>query len=111
MSKLQGSRKMIKDFMNCVVTDGIHAFREKHQCYWIFSDVIPVAMLKFKGKEGFLNCTLTVKDHKAKMVIDDGNDNILYTQDYKWTDLDQGISFYAVENEIGTYTIMLKEEY
>jgi hypothetical protein len=48
---------------------------------------------------------------KKSLTIDDGNNNLLYTQKYRWTDLkNQEIKFYAVFNG-DTYTLMLPEEY
>ena len=64
-----------------------------------------------KGREGFLNCNLKVKDNKATLTIDNGDYKVLYKQNYEWTDLKKDVHFYAAENEIGTYTLMLPNEY
>lgn len=105
---------MLKDFMNCIITPGIHDFREKNNCYWLISDTIVLAMLKgLKNGEHFLNCELKVnKNDTAILTIDNGNGKKLYKQKYEWTDLKiKTFKYYAVLNELGTYTIMLPEEY
>lgn len=103
--------EMIRVMMGCIHTQKIESEGERLGCYWVFSDVVPVAMLKFKGKEGFLNCNVKVEDEKATLIIDDGNENELYRQNYDWTDLKENLHFYCVENEFETYTLMLPEEY
>jgi len=101
---------MNKDFLGCVVTDGIDRFRKTNECYWIFSDVIAVVMTELKD-EDFLNCVLRVKDNQAELIIDDGNGNLLYSQEYGYTDFPhEKVKFYAEKNELGTFTLMFPEE-
>ena len=110
MESLIYANEQIKDFMGCLLTAGTHNFRVKNDCFWLFSDIIAVAITKL-NKEDFLNCVLEIKEDTAVLKIDDGNNNILYTQKYKYTDLKKDIKFYAVKNHLGTYTLMLPEEY
>jgi hypothetical protein len=112
MENLIYAGEQMKGFLGCLLTSGTHNFSVKNECHWLFSDVIAVAMTKFLNKEDFLNCVLVVKDKQAILKIDDGNNNKLYSQEYKWTDLkNQEIKFYAVFNERGTYTLMFPNEY
>jgi len=116
--------KMYKDFLNCVLTDGFKAFCEEKGAYWVFSDVASVLMCgetkKLKG-EDFIILNLKVVEFdnfpnqaEIKLFRDSpfNKENLLYSQDYEYTDLKKGeYSFYVCKNELNTFTFMLKEEY
>lgn len=105
---------LYKDYLNCIMTIGIKEFCEQHKCFWIFTDVVSVAMNIFLHKEDFLLIKV-VKNENGKgcsIIYDDGDYHELYKQDYEYTDFNLNkFEFYLCFNEIGTYTAMLKEEY
>lgn len=39
---------MYKDFLNCVLTEGFKSFCEEHKCYWLFTDLASILMIKNK---------------------------------------------------------------
>ena len=101
-----------KDYLDCVMTIGIKQFADEHKCYWLMTDIISVAMVKFKDKQNFLNCNLKIlPGQKAKLIIDDGDNNIIYTQDYEYTTLKEHVHLYCIKNELNTYTLMNPNEY
>lgn len=104
---------LYKDFLDCVITTGIKHKADNLKCYWLISDIIAVSMTKFKGKEHFLNCVICpdLVKKTAILKIDDGNGKELYTQKYQYTDLNENLKIWSVFNELGTYTLMLPEEY
>jgi len=71
-------------------TDGVKVFAEKAEAMWL---VVDIGLYLFKPKlnrDPFLSITLKVKDNKGELVFDDGNDNVLYTKTYGYTDCPEG---------------------
>ncbi|MBF0105779.1 MAG: hypothetical protein HQM16_10690 [Deltaproteobacteria bacterium] len=95
-----------------LLTDGARYLAERAGAFWLM-DVIwsYVATSKKIREEGFLSCKLSVKDNKARFVIDDGNDNVLATQEIEYTDfpLDE-IGLFA-QRYGKDYVVMLTSEY
>jgi len=69
-----------------------------------------IAVIKTDSKisrEPFLSIKLKVnKDKTAVMTIDDGNNNILYTQEYGFTDAKRDLNLYFMNG-----VLMLNSEY
>ena len=63
---------------------------------WFVTDAQIVIMMKPRlRREPFLTVELKLNgDGTAKTVITDGNDNILYTQRYEWTDAKKELKLY-----------------
>lgn len=74
---------------------------------WLITDILCFLknLKKLQGQE-FLHIVLEVADGKGKLTFDDGNDNVLFTSKYEYTDfpLDK-VSFYYEYN-----TLMLVSE-
>jgi hypothetical protein len=90
-------------------TDGIEYVANEGGAYWLI-DAIALAQLSEKSvsTEAFQVWTLKVReDRTASLVCDDGNDNIVYTQNIDFTDfpIDE-IRFYFTDN-----TLLLPSEY
>ena len=114
LEQFTGSTQFFRDSFNkCVYTEGFKFFMDKAKCYWLFSDIAIVVMMKQKfQQEDFINATIKVKDKKAVITLDDGNGNVLYTQKYGYTDFPlEDFSFFIVRNEENSFTFMLKGEY
>ena len=87
-------------------TDGI-VYIMKAGYSWFVTDMAIIIKSKFKDEE-FLCVKLEVDTQKntAKAIIDDGNGNVLYTQDYKYTDAKRDLKLFCTDN-----VIMLNSEY
>ena len=92
-----------------VYTDGAKYVADEGGAYWLL-DSIAIAQLYEKSVrgEGFQLWTLKVKeDRTAILTCDDGNGNIVYTQQLEFTDFPiPEIKFYFTDN-----TILLPSEY
>jgi prenyltransferase beta subunit len=108
-----GSENFYKDFLGFVLTDGVKKLCDLCNCYWIISDTAVILMDKYKNKEDFIVIDIKVnKDKSCKISLSDGNKNVLYTQEYKYTDFSLSkYTIWAVFNEVDTYTYMLPREY
>lgn len=82
-------------------TDGIKYIMDNGYS-WFVTDSISVIKTDEKLKrEEFLVIELKLLgDGNAKMVISDGNDNILYEQKYEWTDAKRELNLYFQNNVI-----------
>jgi hypothetical protein len=106
-------------YMGVLFTDGIRYIMENGYS-WFVTDAIAVIVAHQKirrhlQKDDFLTIKLklgeTVENSKiglktAQMIITDGNDNILYTQNYEWTDAKKELKLFYTGN-----TLMLASEW
>ena len=79
-------------------TDGVK-FIGDNGASWLVTDVMAV-LPKLLQKEEFLSikCKVNAEKRSAKVTIDDGNDKVLYTQDYPITDLPCDIHMYCEQS-------------
>ena len=95
------------NMMGIDITDGIVYLMENGYS-WFVSDAISVIIAdKNISKKDFLAIKLLVSnDQTAKMVITDGNDKKLYTQEYKWTDAKRDLVLFYIDG-----VLILSNEY
>lgn len=86
------------------VTDGI-AYIMNNGYSWFVTDSIAVFITKLKDEE-FITAKLKIKDKTAKMILTDGNDKILYTQQYDYTNAKEDLTLFFTNN-----VFMLSSEY
>lgn len=94
------------------LTDGCAYLREAANCFWLFdiiSSILP--QKKIKGEE-FCSIRLKKTGSAAVFTVDDGNNNILYTQKIPYTNfpLDE-INLYMQKYEGQRPVVMLTSEY
>jgi len=99
---------------NTVYTDGIKYLAEEGNCYWLINDASIVAKSLIE-KSRFISIDFnrlseeeqSERGCEAIITYGDGNDNILYTQEYPYTDipLDELRLFFVNE------TLLLPSEY
>lgn len=113
LKNFYGSENFYKDFMGVILTDGIKTLCELTSCYWLITDTAVILMNNYLNKEDFIVIKIKVNDDKSAVVtLEDGNNNKLYSQNYEYTDFKlKSFELWAVYNEVGTYTYMLKSEY
>lgn len=77
-----------------LLTDGVVMFAEKAGCFW-FLDELTISLLpkalKRAEDETLFAIRLEVKDEKAKIIITDGDENILVEKKITYTDCPTGI--------------------
>lgn len=95
-----------KGMLGMITTDGVETIAERAECNWLISDIEVIALMKLKKHE-FLSIKVKVKDSKVRVIYEDGNDNKLFTQKYKYTDLpDCELEFFCANK-----TLMIPQEY
>ena len=76
-----------------LLTDGVVTFAEKAGCFW-FLDELTISLLpkaiKKEQEETFFAIKLKVKNEKARIVITDGNENVLVEKRIAYTDCPNG---------------------
>jgi len=106
LNKYYGSENYF-NVMNTNVTDGIY-YIMKNGYSWLVTDFLVIAKSdNFKIKdESFISVKLKLKDDTAKMIVTDGNDKILYTQDYEYTNVKREVTLFYIDN-----VLLLSSEY
>ena len=108
LGSFTGTLQYWREWLNTLVTDGVHYIMENGYA-WLVTDAISVikTMQKLR-KEPFLVIRLELdkEESTARMIIDDGNDNVLYTQNYGFTDAKRGLKLYFQNN-----VVLLPSEY
>ena len=93
-----------------LLTDGAKWLAESAECYWLYDIIASVRPIL--AKDWFAVVKLTVKDQQGDVTVEDGNDNVLYTQHIEYTDFPlPEIRLYVADAEEGTKVIMLPSEY
>ena len=115
LDRFHGSETFYKTILSSVITtEGVNYLAENAECFWLV-DAIASWELQLKVRtEPFQVWKLyQSNDLTWKLVCDDGNDNVLATQEIVYSDfpLPEGIQLYACRNELGGITIMLPGEY
>lgn len=104
LEQYRGTEKYI-GVLGANVTDGV-AYVMESGYSWFVTDFLAVRKTgKMLGQE-FLAVKLVVDGSKAKMVVTDGNEKVLYTQKYDYTDAKRNITLYFTDN-----VLLLEGEY
>jgi hypothetical protein len=93
-----------------VLTDGTKYLAEKAECFWMM-DAIASHLCEIGTEDWFVVVRMTVKEGRAVMVYEDGNDHEHARQEIPCTDfpLDY-ITLYACWDQVN-WVIMLPSEY
>ena len=88
--------------LNKLVTDGIKYIMENGYSWFVTDAIVAINTLE----DGFKVIKLKVKDNKAEMIITDGDEKILYKQNYDYTDAKRELKLYYNQG-----VLMLAGEY
>jgi hypothetical protein len=93
---------------NFLYTDGVKFFAEHcgGGAYW-FLDILATELADLQETEDFMSITLIVVDKSAKILVDDGNGNILHTREVDYTDAEEGAWKFFFTNNV----LLLPSEY
>ncbi len=94
-------------YPNVNLTDGI-VYIMKNGHSWFITDMLAVVRTKEEiRKEDFLSIKLVItEDNTAIAKITDGNEKVLYEQEYKWTNGKKNLNLFFTNN-----VLMLSQEY
>ena len=92
------------------LTDGVQFLAQEAACYWLM-DAITSHIVRLPKAEVFVSCKLTVSNAKTELVLDDGNGNVLATQNIAYTNfpLDSIMLYACWDGE--RWIVMLPSEY
>jgi len=103
-----GSAYYHKYICGTQLTDGTKEAAEIYQCYWFLDIIASVQYMPEVKAEGFQVFKLErIKDYHFKVTMEDGNDNVIYTQNIAYSDFKDDILTLWVVDKI----IMLPTEY
>jgi len=98
-------------------TDGIK-FIGDNKASWLITDILAVLshepkVLKEYKENGFISVRVSFEDNQAKAIYTDGNEKVLFSQNYKYTDF---LNYFELnENELSLFytndVLMLGSEY
>jgi hypothetical protein len=92
-----GTEQYHKIWLNTTATDGIIYVMENGYSWFITDAVSVIKTTNLKDQE-FLSIKLKLtKDNRAQMIITNGNEKILYTQDYTYTNAQREIGLYFID--------------
>src|SRR5262249_38957953 len=100
LAEFKGTEKYYR-YQSLLLTDGTYYLAENAGCFWLMDVIWSHAMEnRWFGKEDFVTCKLTVQDNVGDVVFDDGNGNILVTQQVPFTDFPmEEIQLYIIRGE------------
>ncbi len=104
--------RFIPNSTGVLLTDGVKYLAENAGAYWLM-DIILSILPQIRNEE-FWTVKLKVKNNKGQVTIDDGNNNVLYTQRVHFCDFPEpGIKLFVSDNrDYGEEpVIMLPSEY
>jgi hypothetical protein len=90
-------------------TRGVYNFCEEHNCYWFLDVINSYQTANFRQKNDFQvwKLQLNNKGNGAKVICEDGNENVILTQHIPFTDYKGEVLIFWFENN----TIYLPEEH
>ena len=106
LEMFRGTEQYHKGFMGVKLTDGV-AYVVNNGYSWLVSDFSVVAKMKpvLKAEE-FLTVELKLDGKTGKMVVTDGNEKTLYTQEYGYTSAKREFKMFYTDG-----VLMLAGEY
>lgn len=83
-------------------TDGVRHVAQAAGAYWLIDKVAIVGTLDNALKaQPWQAWKLTVKDGKGEIVVEDGNDGVLYRETIDWTDFPEpGVTLWFIDGVI-----------
>lgn len=86
LASFTGSEHHHRHMSGFKYTDGIKYVAEEAGAYWLLDLIFGEIRYNAKVQKDFTCWKLSVKDSKAVLICDDGNDNILYERKIRYTD-------------------------
>jgi len=97
---------------NCIHTDGVEIMFQNLSCYWLGDIVVSYLPFLSKSNGCFFSVKVILKENsQAVFSIDDGNGNLLVTQEIPFTDLNENIHLFFQLDNSNHFVLMLPSEY
>lgn len=111
LAQFTGTSQYYRINPQVVLTDGSKYLADNAGCYWLMDLIASYVTQRNFDSQEFVTINMVVKDRSAVVTLDDGNGNVLATQQIEYTDcpLDQ-IRLYACRSE-EYWVVMLPIEY
>lgn len=94
-----------------VLTDGAKYLADNAGCYWLMDLIASYVTQRSYDSQDFVVIKMVVSDKSAVVTLDDGNGNVLATQQIEYTDFPlEQIRLYACRSE-QFWVVMLPSEY
>ena len=108
LSQFTGTESYYKYVGGTMLTDGAKYLADEGQCYWLLDIIASLKLVPECEGEEFMSCTFTKNENGGgTFVADDGNENVLYTQEIEFTDFPEDeINLFFIDN-----IILLPSEY
>ena len=84
-----------------IVTDGVLNALKKHSCFWVADVIGSYGKELEKLNQDFVVALVHVENEKADVILEDGNDNVIFRQSIPFTDLTVNLRFYVQLNQVG----------
>lgn len=118
LNQFTGSEQLFEHWVNkrLMYTEGFQYLANKLNCYWLIEEIAYVILPRLlKSHPDWFYCIqlFVHADHSAILGVDDGNGNIHFNHNIKWTDfpiIGEVIKFYLCDSG-GHYCLMLPSEY
>lgn len=109
LGQFTGTERYYKITSNHLLTDGTKYLAEQAKCFWLMDAI--ASHLPHLYHEDFAVARLVANDSRAVLTLDDGNDNVLASQQIPYTDfpLDEVKLYCCYDGEY--WVIMLTSEY
>jgi hypothetical protein len=115
LSNFNGSETFTKWsilFSNCVLTEGALFVAEQCGAYWLMDAIASHQHNPTVRAEGFQVWKLAKDGKEWLLSCEDGNDGVVTFQKIQFSDFPlENMEIWAVENELGGFTLMLPSEY
>lgn len=106
LNQFSGTEQYHAGWMGVQMTDGV-AYVVNNGYSWFVSDFCVVAKMKPELRsEEFLSVKLKLNGTKGEMVVTDGNEKVLYTQKYDYTNAEREFGMFYTDG-----VLMLQGEY
>ena len=111
LKDFSGTEQYYSGYLGVSLTDGAY-FVGVNGASWLITDICSILKVhSIVKKEEFVSINFKVENNKAEVIYTDGNEKILYTQNYKYTDFskhfkESEIKFFYTDN-----VLMLSSEY
>ena len=111
LAQFTGTTQYYRINPQVVLTDGVKYLADNAGCYWLMDLIASYVTQRSFDDQEFVSVKMDVTDRQAEVTLDDGNGNVLATQQIEYTDFSLGqIRLYACRSE-QFWVVMLPSEY
>lgn len=111
LAQFTGTTRYYRINPHVVLTDGAKYLADNAGCYWLMDLTASYVTQPGFDSEDFVAIKMAVTDRSTVVTLDDGNGNVLASQQIEYTDFPlEQIRLYACRSD-GYWVVMLPSEY